>query len=596
MAGLIRSNAPWTRGPCAVLVLLLSAATAAQDGAPSQPAPATNGTVWADITDILGRPLKTKVVLTPAQGGQPIEFRSSKGTGQWPCPAGAYSAHTHIYDEGIPILIDIRDLVVREGQTTDLLVELVEGAAPGSSPHDFDTDADLVMDRVELAAGTDPKDAASFPGCRPIEFASPVLSAEAGWYRGELHARSSYGGGEESVAKLVRRAEKAGLDFLAITDRNTMQACQDPGFHSDRVVLIPAMEWGSDERGVALIYGPGTFPEPVADNADAQGLCQLVQAQQGVFAIAHPCFGFAPWQWGPGYPNAIEVWCRGWRSIPPISLDQFDDEYGRRHEGRLVYSIAQAVSTPDLSGNGQAALFWDYELVRGVMASPIAGSLSSSPSVPLGQPITYVYALEKSARGIVDGLRSGRTFVSSGPDGPIIRFTADVLHDGKTDVGMGGIVPTGVDTQFQIQIGNANGMKAVLLYNGRSILSKKIEQESDDQFFVLRHTQHPVSYAVFRVCVVRTATEPGFGPLDVVAMSSPIYAQEMLVVDGQTPPEELWIKLENDAVPPAQVTGMMEDGGKTWVRTGAPPAGPEDDEAFTPPPGAEVRTLVPSEL
>ena len=370
----------------------------------------------------------------------------------------------------------------------------------------------------------------------------------------------------------MKRAEDAKLDFLAITDRNTMAACQDPAFQSEKVVLIPALEWGSEDWGVALVYGPRTLPEAsemAGSLSDAQGVNQRVQAQGGVFGIAHPCFPTAPWQWGLSYVNVIEVWCREWRGVPPLALEQLDEEYRARtrSEGRLVYSIAHAVETPGLSANGQGAKFWDYELVRGLKAGPIAGSLSSSPEVPLGRPLTYVYAPEKSVSGILAGLRQGRTMVSSGPDGPEIYLSADVSGDGTIDVGVGGIVPLDVDVDLVVEVRKGKGKKVQILRNGHLLVSQSIELKKDKQAFVVRQREHPVAYTVYRARVVATAEEPGFGDVEVCAMSAPIYAQQLIVMDRekQSDPGLAWIELKSKVPSATYVTGMLQEDGKKFV-------------------------------
>jgi hypothetical protein len=279
------------------------------------------------------------------------------------------------------------------------------------------------------------------------------------------------------------------------------------------------------------------MPMPTDSVSDVQGICNRVQAQGGLFAIAHPCFpqskasgnGTAPWQWGTSFVNAIEVWCRSWRDVPPVSLDVFASEYQRRRQNKLIYSISRAASASTLSANGQAAMFWDFELTRGLKASPIAGSLSSSSKVPMGQPVTYVFAREKSAAGILEGMRLGRTFVTASKKGPIIRFTADEGGDGFTDVNMGGIVPLNRDVRFAVQVIGAKGASLELLRNGRVIHSHQIDHDRVEAFL---RTEHPTSYSVYRARVTATPTRMGFGPHEVLAMSSPIYAQEIVAINA----------------------------------------------------------------
>lgn len=591
-------------------------------------AEADSGSLFVEVTDALdrGRPGFVELVPLGTPGAATQRFELENGKTLASCPAGAYRAYTYAYDYDLPIMIDCRDVTIETTGMVSIVCEVVEGTLiensqvkgrfDGAPLRTFDQDFDLVLDKVEIAMGTDPLDPSSFPGAEPALFESPVLDKKPGWYKGDLHVRSIHGGGSESVAELVKRAEKSGLDFIAITDRNTMAACLDAGFTSNKVVLIPAMEWGSDERGVALIYGPRTFPRVPVNAKEAQGVCQRVQAQGGVFAIAHPCFPTAPWQWGLSYVNAIEVWCRDWRAVPPMSLQNLVSEYGRRVNGKLVYSISLAANAAELSANGQAAMFWDYETTRGLKASPIAGSLSSSPRVPMGQPITYVYALEKSARGILHGLRLGRTSVSVNDKGPYIEILADAQASrgpirepvpdakgnlkqavklGKTDVGAGGVVPTGLYVDLVVLVRNAKGAKVEILRNGWPIVTKKIDTDKGQ---LIKTTDKPTAYTVYRARVIRAPQEKGFGPVDVLAMSAPIYAQNVVPIDAQKEnPFDIWIKIENRSLPPARVSEIVEEGNRTRVRfEEGGPVQPVRPDEFQPPPDAQVKTLTPKQF
>lgn len=518
--------------PSTWLIALALFLVAVIPGAAAPPANTANGEIQVDLTDVLGHDLPGRVNLHCA-GKEPIVLEIPQGHLKTNVPPADYKAYIYVYVLGVPVLVDVKNAKVQSGATEFILVNLLEGS--GQRPlFDFDQDCDFALDRVEVAEGTNPADASSIPGKPALPFEDRVLAKEKKWYRGELHCHSSYGGGKESVAELVARAEKMGLDFLAITDRNTLAASQDAGFKSKSVVLIPAMEWGSDERGVALLYGLRTFPEFVDSIPQAQALVDLVQAQGGFFAVAHPCFPGKPWQWGLSYVNGVEVWCRDWASVPPLSLDQLSEDLGERRDGKLVHSVAYAAASAvvrgepnQLSANGQACIFYDAELVRGLKAAAIGGSGSASPSVPLASPVTYVYATEKSVRGILDGLRRGRTYVSAGLKGPRIQFSADILSDKKMDVGVGGTVPLDVPTTFEAAVDGAEGKEIQILLNGRPLISKKIESNG----FVIQFEDTPATYAVYRARVVGKPQEVRFGNLEVFAMTSPIYAQEVEVND-----------------------------------------------------------------
>lgn len=501
----------------------VSRETAVPPATDAVPPAAGNGKIEINVTDVLGRDLHARVELQREGLAKPIVIDVPKGRLQTEAPAGSYKAYTSVYCLQVPVLVDFQNVTIKTGAEAFLLVNLVEGAAGNRTLLDFDQDCDFAIDRVETKCGTDPANAASIPGRETLPMDERVLDKKEGWYYGELHAHSNYGEGKETVAELVKRAEKSNLDFLAITDRNTMAACKDPGFKSNSVALIPALEWGSEKRGVALIYGARTFPEFVDSIPQAQALVDLIQAQGGFFGIAHPCFPTAPWQWGLGYVNGVEVWCRDWRSVPPMTLDQVDENLKERIKGKLAHTIAFAAATSDLSANGQAAIFYDAELVRGLKAAVIAGSGTSSPEVPMGQPVTCVFAKEKSVKGILDGMRRGRTYVCSSPAGPKLHFSADVLKDNTIDCSIGGIIPLGVPTLFIVQVENAKGKEVQILLNGYPQVSKTIESDP----FALQYEQTPENYAEFRVRVTGVPTKEGFGPVDVLAMSSPIYAQAL---------------------------------------------------------------------
>jgi len=572
--------------------------------------------VFVEVNDLRNRPLPGYVDLVPYDNATGTAKRLSLKDGKVLSPVvpGKYQARVFVYDWDLPIMVHIEDITLQEGGLANVGVQLTEGMGDSLPLRAFDQDFDLVLDRVELAAKTNPMNPSSFPGAEPVPFDSPVLEKKAGWYKGDLHVRSVHGGGVESVAELVARAEKSGLDFIAITDRNTLESVYDANFHSNKVVLIPAMEWGDDERGVALIYGPRTLPAKPSGFKDDQGVCQRVQAQGGIFAIAHPCLDKAPWQRGLGFVNAVQVWCRDWRAMPGITLNSLMDEYQRRVDGNLVYSISLAANTQNLSANGQAAMFWDYELTRGLKAAAIAGSMSANPKVPLGQPMTWVYAQEKSARGILHGLRLGRTMVTAGPDAPFIEFLADANTSKRTinvdlekgikkeavnvnrpDVGLGGVVPLGINVNLMVQVKNANGAKVEILRNGWPIISKKIETDKVD---VLQVTERPSSYAVYRARVIRAPQGPGVGPIDILAMTSPIYAQDIIPIDPtKKDPLDVWVKVGKSGLPPAKVSERIEEGGQTRVRfeQGAP-IPPVEQDTFEVPQGERVVELKPKPL
>lgn len=229
-----------------------------------------------------------------------------------------------------------------------------------------------------------------------------------------------------------------------------------------------------------------------------------------------------------------------------------------------------------MSANGQAALFWDYETLRGIKIAPIAGSMTGSPNVPMAEPVTYVMAEEKSVRGILDGIRAGRTYVSASVKGPNIAFEADVMQDKRVDVSMGGAVPVGVETRFTAAVSNALGKKIEIIRNGRPMGTFIV---ATNKGYVVEFTEKPEAYSVYRVRVVEPAEKDHYGPTNVLAMSSPIYAQDIIVLKEGMSPNDVWLKVQDEqdiksgeVPPPVYATGVMQSKDKgegdapVWVQ------------------------------
>ena len=285
--------------PGAAATSTSTASIASKEEAQSPPTPQVpteTGTVEVDVANAVGINLPCRVDFVDFYGSPPRRVEIASGQHTLELPVGDYRCYIHVYDQGVPVLGEILDFTVKAGSTAYVMPNILEGSGGRMGIHGFDSDGDLAIDRVELAHGTDPNDAASMPGRPTLPFNREVVAAGPRWYRGELNAQSVHGIGSESVAELIKRAERAGLDFLAITDRNSVASLQDPGYKSSSVVLIPAMEWGADEMGYALLYGLRTEPDPPTNLNAAQAECLRIQAQGGVFAIARPCVPDAPWK------------------------------------------------------------------------------------------------------------------------------------------------------------------------------------------------------------------------------------------------------------------------------------------------------------
>lgn len=524
------------------------------------------GILTIDITDIRGRYLDSTIRLDDQSSDKTLSIHVPDGMKDVKVNQGNYKAYISVYAQGVPYVVESRQITIQEGKTTYLLYELLEGASGQTPLSAFDQDRDLFIGRVELQENTDPDDATSVPGVVTLNWPDQLLSKESGWYHGELHAHSKHGIGRESVTQVIRRAQKLGLDFLAIMDRNTLAAPLDKKFNSKSVVLIPGLEWGSDENGVALVYGPRSMPSLPNSSPELSATIQLIQAQGGLVFAAHPCFPLGSWNWNVNTLNGIQTWCMGWRTIPGITLRQvhesnrarFTPEEDRSRDtnrlaidGRFLHPLAKAANLPGLSSNGQSSVYWDYELNRGLRLTAIGGSQTGSPKVEMAEPVTYVYAYEKSLSGILDGMRQGRTYISKGLDGPTVEWIGDIFNDGSADVGIGGVVPLDQLTQYYCQIRGAKGKKLQILVNGSPMKSLLID--SNDWFHSYQRT--PEAPVVYRLRIIGPPknSEKGFGGTETFALTSPIYARGVMTDNSGL------VKIENDYVSPESIDKFIQN-------------------------------------
>lgn len=232
-------------------------------------------------------------------------------------------------------------------------------------------------------------------------------SSEGAWLAGDLHVHTVYsidcwGGpmddppsaGKKGTDRLgltpaaqIAIAESRGLDFLALTDHNTMEALSDPGYRSGALVLIPGYE-RSMRRGHAGCLGiTEAIPGSTMTEGEARGLIRAVHRAGGIVVVNHPRFAM-PWRYSSAVrPDAVEVWNGNFewaRNAPNL---WFWKGWLRR-TGRLAglgCSDSHLVSRLDRNGPGQ--------------------------------PTTWVFARNRSVGAILDGIRAGRTSVSAAPPG-----------------------------------------------------------------------------------------------------------------------------------------------------------------------------------
>jgi len=137
-------------------------------------------------------------------------------------------------------------------------------------------------------------------------------------YSGVLHIHSRYSDGSGTIEKITRAAKKAGLDYIIVTDHNTLKAMEDgaEGWHDDLLVLV-GEEIGDHEGNHCLAFGISDPIKPRDHGQDAGRYIEAVRCQGGIVFAAHPQglhntsfdLHLSPWDaWDDPDYTGLEVW------------------------------------------------------------------------------------------------------------------------------------------------------------------------------------------------------------------------------------------------------------------------------------------------
>lgn len=110
---------------------------------------------------------------------------------------------------------------------------------------------------------------------------------------GAFHVHSTYSDGQLPVEEIVRIANRQGLDFLILTDHNTLQPRRDgkEGWHGSTLVLVDTEI--STQRGHFIAL---RTTEEIPARRDPQWTIDEVARVGGLGFIAHPFWNKIPWR------------------------------------------------------------------------------------------------------------------------------------------------------------------------------------------------------------------------------------------------------------------------------------------------------------
>jgi hypothetical protein len=299
------------------------------------------------------------------------------------------------------------------------------------------------------------------PSPQPVQ-AKPV---EAGWLAGDLHVHTYYSHDVCQTPALqhngdpcedpyvwgfpprgqIKNAEQRGLDYVVLTDHNTVEQQSDPGYWSDSVTLVPGYENSLNGHaqmlGATKVYAKGS-----GSPADINAMVDALHADGGLFQANHP---MDP-KWGytiDQVPNVdtIEVWNLPW----PAQSDIMGD-----------WNVA--------SNNPQSVKLWESWLDGGHHVAATGGSDSHWRSTyavqGVGEPTTWVYSTDRSVGGILAGIKAGRTFITATP--PLLKpamlyLEADQDANGGFEAMVGDTVSAASTFRVRVRRGLGNVVRLV---------------------------------------------------------------------------------------------------------------------------------------
>ena len=254
-----------------------------------------------------------------------------------------------------------------------------------------------------------------------VSFSNGPLRNGPGWYRGDLHMHTAHSDGTcpNQTGRAVpcpvfvtaEAAVRRGLDFIAITDHNTISqydAERELQPYFDKLLFIPGREI-TTFHGHANVFGITQFvdfrigtPGVPSMNAVARQVRQL----GGIISINHP-----------NLPVGEKCLGCGWDPKPPVNLH--------------LFSAIEAVNGSVLHGPYSGVSFWENKLEKGYRIPAIGGSDNHHGNWGLlhpdsvGIPTTVVYAKNLSVPAILDGIRAGHVFIDlTGSHNRVLEMTA----------------------------------------------------------------------------------------------------------------------------------------------------------------------------
>lgn len=210
-----------------------------------------------------------------------------------------------------------------------------------------------------------------------------------GWFKGDLQSHTHHSDAHPSVGELAAAARRRDLDFLAVTDHNTVSHHAHLMAQSSPDLLLIPSEEVTTYHGHANVWGPGPWLD-FRCSSDKEMAQVVAEAHQGgrLLSVNHPKPNGPEWNFGLELPfDCVEAWQGPWPWGNDYSLAFWENLLRR---GRRVVAVGGSDSHPFPLASGR---LFDW----------------------LGYPTTWVYAEALTAEGVLAGIKAGHVSISTCP-------------------------------------------------------------------------------------------------------------------------------------------------------------------------------------
>lgn len=347
---------------------------------------------------------------------------------------------------------------------------------------------DIVLHDEEIAM--EPKKSEPLPSL-------PIVNS--GWLGGDLHCHTCHSDAEGTVEEILTIANLKGLNFLAITDHNTVSHLEIIKELSDKKLLIVPAEEVTTYKGHANVFGLWKWVDfRCTRDSEVKAICDFVHAQNGLFSINHPKENGPNWEFSLEFDfDCMEIWQAFWQLKNSQSLELWDSLLQRR---RRIIAIGGSDAHPRRLKGGNL-LSW------------------------LGYPTTWIYTKKADVEEILQAIKSGYVSISACPYGPLLWIAFE--SDGKT-VNQGGLSDCS-DGKLRVYVTRGKGLSLGLVScQGCVITEEHISDDSWERTYELNLSE--LGY-VRAELFLRLPN----GVIEVAAITNPIWYRPWLEAKGGSP-------------------------------------------------------------